>query len=76
MAMLWKKSQNLQMSLWLSIKRWFKFCTIPFFFCDTVYVKDYHILLRASNYLKLLALLATTSEQLVSIPVFIFCKKM
>ena len=38
------------------------------FFGDTVYVKDYQIRLRASNYLKLLALLATTSEQLVSIP--------
>ena len=42
------------------------------FFCDTVYVLGYQIRLtwlRVSNYLKLLALLATTSEQLVSIPV-------
>ena len=65
-----KTSKNLQMSLWLSIKHWFKFCIIPLlkFFHDTVYVKDFQIQLRASNYLKLLALLATTSEQLVSTP--------
>ena len=55
-----KTSQNLQIF----------YHTIPLhhFCCETVYVKDYQIWLRAGNYLKLLALTATTSEQLVSIP--------
>ena len=69
MAMLWKQVKIYKWACgWvLNVDLNFVLYRYINFFCDTVYIKDYQIWLRVSNFLKLQALLATTSEQLVSI---------
>ena len=63
MAMLWKQVKIYKWAYGWVLNVDLNFVPYRYinFFCDTVYVKDYQIRLRVSNYLKQLALLVTTS---------------